>query len=73
MVNFMMIMLLCYEANVKGWLHQERKDYIPKDKFLLIFKRDNIQFYDVNKKSTIYELKEEQDGEPDEYIKLTYI
>ena len=29
--------------------------------------------YDVNKKSTIYELKEEQDGEPDEYIKLTYI
>ncbi|HOE46139.1 MAG TPA: RNA-directed DNA polymerase [Methanothrix soehngenii] len=66
--------LLCYEANVKGWLHSRKgKDYIAKDKFFSYLRGYNIQFYDVNKKSTIYELKEEQDGEPDEYIKLTYI
>lgn len=66
--------LLCYEADVKGWLHSRSgKDYIAKDKFFSYLKNYNIQFYDVDKKSTKYELREEQDEEPDEYIKLVYI
>lgn len=42
--------LLCYEANVKGWLHSRKgKDYIAKDKFFSYLRGYNIQFYDVNK------------------------
>ncbi|MFZ3146914.1 RNA-directed DNA polymerase [Methanothrix sp.] len=66
--------LLSYEANVKGWLPSKKgTDYLAKDNFFSYLKAYNIQFYDENKKSITYELKENQEGEPEEYVKLLYV
>lgn len=65
--------LLSYEADVKGWLNSKKgTDYISKEKFFSYLRVYNIQFYDTNRKSTIYDLTDDDKEEPEEYVKLAY-